>query len=597
MVPFLIFLVGLLGVSLLELRTAYRRDTMDSKRRRRLRSFALLLAVASVALVDYLPTFGVHLYPFGYLGVLAFLLGATRTVQRYSLVDLTPAFAAEEILDTMADPLLVCDVEGRIQVNNAATSSTLGFTEQELRGRRLVSLAADREQEGRIQELLGGKTLRGREARLQHRDGDPIEVSLSGSPLVDGHGRLAGAVVLARDIRQRKRIEAALRESERHFRALIENGTDVITVMAPDGTILYESPSIERVLGFSPEERVGRSVLDRVHPEDRDGVAFLLENMVAEPDATITEEIRLIARDGSPRVLEVRARNLLHEPAVGAIVANSRDVTQSRRLENELRQRHRLEAVGRLAGGVAHDFNNLLTAVQGHVFMLEEHDDLPADARAEVEAIRQGTDRAAELTEQLLAFTRQQVRRPAVVDLNEVVHSLRPLLHRLLGAGIELELALHPDRVLVRADASQLDQIIMNIVLNAQDAMPDGGRVRVATGLETLADAELDPADGEPAPPGTYAVLRVADTGRGMDEATRARIFEPFFTTKRPGEGPGLGLSTVYGIVKQSGGAVRVDTAPERGATVHVFLPRATDGDGADDAGEALADGISRDGP
>jgi len=516
----------------------------------------------------------VPLYPFDYLPVMIFIVGVAGTIQRYDLVDITASFAAEQILATMGDPVLVCDVGGRIRVSNEAATEALGWTGRELKARRLPTLVADKENQAWLADLLGRSLVRDEEVRLLSRNGEPVDVSVSVSRLQDGHGRSVGSVVIARDVRQRKRIEEALRQSERYFRALIENAHDVVTVVAPDGRVIYESPAVERVLGQPGEQRVGSSVFQDLHPEDRDRARAAFDNIAAEPDAVMNGEFRVLHADGSERIVEVTARNLIDEPSVGGVVMHSRDVTESRRIAEQLRQAQRLDAVGQLAGGVAHDFNNVLTVLSGHVHLLL--DALPGDSpmRADLEEIRTGTERAAALTRQLLAFSRQQVRRPVSIQVNAVVEGIRQMIARLLGDHIIPEFTLGADLPDIRADPSQIEQVVMNLVLNARDAMPDGGTLTIRTTAACVDRQDAGrPGDADDLLPGEYVCLAVIDTGCGMDEATAARMFEPFFTTKPQGRGTGLGLSTVYGIVKQAGGAVRVQSEPRQGTVIRVFLP------------------------
>jgi signal transduction histidine kinase len=254
---------------------------------------------------------------------------------------------------------------------------------------------------------------------------------------------------------------------------------------------------------------------------------------------------------------------------VGLFIERTRNAEALRRAEEQLRQAQKMEAVGRLAGGIAHDFNNLLTVISGHAQLLM--DELPSDSRARPEAlaIANATDRAANLTAGLLAFSRKQVANPRVLDLADVIQSMSGLLRRMLGEHIEVTLQAASDLGRVRADATHIEQVVMNLAVNARDAMPEGGRLTFG-----LANAEIASPGAHPLPPGRYVVLTVTDTGVGMDAETRGRLFEPFFTTKAVGKGTGLGLATVYGIVRQSGGDIRVDSAPGQGATFRIFLPR-----------------------
>ncbi len=245
MLAFVLFLTFFMAVSLWDLRRAYREA--EGVHRFRIRSFAVLIGIASVGLLDYLAAIGVPVYPFGYLPTMIFIMGAARTVERYELVDITASFAAEQILATVGDPLLVCDAAGRVRVSNEAATLTLGWTARELAGRRLSSLAVDAEGSDLLDSLLSQPLVRDREIRLESRRGDPLDVSVSVSRLQDGHGRSVGAVVIARDVRQRKRIEAALRQSERYFRALIENAHDVVTVVSPEGQVITRA---RRSTGF-----------------------------------------------------------------------------------------------------------------------------------------------------------------------------------------------------------------------------------------------------------------------------------------------------------------------------------------------------------
>jgi PAS domain S-box-containing protein len=383
--------------------------------------------------------------------------------------------------------------------------------------------------------------------------------------------------------------EAALRESEERFRSVVENASDLITVLTPKGMIEYESPSLERLLGWRPEELIGKPVMDYVHPDDVAPLTEAIAKRLADP-ATVNPpvEFRARARDGSWRVLAATSRVIRGETGAVTLVATSRDVTERRALEEQLRQAQRLESVGRLAGGVAHDFNNLLTVIGGRAQLLLSRLRPGDPTRRDVELIQKAGARAAQLTQQLLAFSRRQVLQPKILDLNTVITGLEGMLRRLIGEDIELVTGLATGLGTVRADPGQLEQVIMNLALNARDAMPTGGRLTVQTATAVL-DAQA-PVAFEAIAPGPYARLTVSDTGVGMDDATRAHIFEPFFTTKDVGKGAGLGLATVYGIVRQSGGYITVESEPGRGSTFAIYLPEVQGATVTPQPSQALAD-------
>jgi two-component system cell cycle sensor histidine kinase/response regulator CckA len=379
-------------------------------------------------------------------------------------------------------------------------------------------------------------------------------------------GRVDGELLI-RSVRyasERGRAVEALERREAHYRSLIENSLDLISILNPDGTIRYASPSHGRVLGYSADELVGQNALSFVHPDDLDSVKGALEQR--GKDGAV--QCRFRHKDGSWRVLESFGRNLSHMAGVQGLVINSRDVTERKRLEEQLYRSQRLEAVGRLAGGVAHDFNNLLMVITGYSQMLLDNTP-PADpARGDLEQVVKAAERATDLTKQLLAFSRRQVIRPAYVNLNALIEDMDRMLRRMLGANITLTLRLAPALGAVRADPAQIEQVVLNLALNARDAMRGGGQVIVETSNARIEEA-LPPT--HLAPPGDYVTLSMADNGPGMEPHVLSRIFEPFFTTKE--HGTGLGLSTSYGIVKQSGGEIWVESKPGCGTTFRIYLP------------------------
>ena len=382
-----------------------------------------------------------------------------------------------------------------------------------------------------------------------------------------------GALTLAESQADKLAAETALRISERRFRALVEESWDAIALFAADGTIMYGSPATTRLLGYDLSEFVGRNALELIHPDDRAAVLLRLEEVTVRPRTCLNVASRMRHKDGTWRHLEGVLTNLLDDPSVGAIVNNYRDVTDRRNLEQQVLLAQKMEAIGRLAGGVAHDFNNILTAIGGYADLLLA--DLPPNdkRRHDIEEIHQATERAASLTQQLLAFSRRQVLQPKVLDLNTLVTNIEKMLRRLIGEDILFATVLHPRAGNVRADPGQLEQVIVNLAVNARDAMPNGGRLTIETRNVELDESYAAEHPGVTA--GQYVLLAVTDTGAGMDEATKARIFEPFFTTKVRGKGTGLGLATVYGIVQQTGGHIWPYSEPGKGTTMRVYLPRA----------------------
>ena len=380
------------------------------------------------------------------------------------------------------------------------------------------------------------------------------------------------ALALHAEERQRWHAEAALRASEERFRALVENSSDALLMLLDaQGHVTYLTPSTVRHLGWQPEQTIGRSICEFVHPDDREHAGGRLAEAVANPGTAVTEEARLRHADGSWRVMEGVAVNRLADPAVAGVVVNARDITERRTLEEQLRLSQKLEAVGQLAGGVAHDFNNMLTAILGYCHLIL--DEMPEEhpLRRDLLEIQAAGDRAASLTRQLLAFSRRQMLQPQVVNINTLVTQLEKLLHRLIAEDVELTIALAPGLHPVTVDPASVEQILVNLTVNARDAMPGGGCLTIET-----ANVEIDDtyaATHVTMKPGSYAMLAVGDTGAGMDAKTRGRVFEPFFTTKEQGKGSGLGLATVYGIVKQSGGNIWVYSEPGHGTVFKVYLP------------------------
>lgn len=405
------------------------------------------------------------------------------------------------------------------------------------------------------------------EHRIRRPDGSTRWIWNRGFPVRDEAGQLAYYVGVAQDITARKEAEA---ENARLVTA-IEQSAEAVVITNPQGAIEYVNPAFTRITGYSREEALGQN--PRVLKSERQDPAFYLELW-----KTITQgetwrgELVNRRKDGTLYTEQMSitpVRSARGE--VTHFIATKRDVTERKSLEEQVRQATKMEAVGRLAGGVAHDFNNLLTIINGYAELLIDTFNADENVSIPLKEIKSAGERAASLTRQLLAFSRRQVLAPQVLNLNAVVSNLEKMLKRLIGEDIKLRTVLDPELGRVKADPGQIEQVIMNLAVNARDAMPHGGNLSIETG-----NVDLDENYARThvtVKPGPHVMLAVGDTGLGMTPEVRARIFEPFFTTKEQGQGTGLGLATVYGIVKQSGGSIWVYSEPGQGTVFKIYLP------------------------
>ncbi len=378
--------------------------------------------------------------------------------------------------------------------------------------------------------------------------------------------------LLVEQISERKRAEKALRESEERYRRLVEVSPYAIFITRRHRIVFMNQACYRLLKATSPDQIIGRSPFDFFDPEDDPAVIDTFRRALGEGRHLPLIERRILCLDGTVITAEL-AVSPLTDHASAAMQVILHDITERKHLEEQVRQSKKMEAVGQLAGGVAHDFNNMLTIIAGHGDLLAEDSTLTDDQRRSIEQIRQACIRASSLTAQLLAFSRRQVMQPKVLNLNDIVANMEPMLRPLVGEHITLFTVLSPGLGHVRADPNQLEQVLINLTMNARDAMPEGGTLTIETGGCDL-DEDVIGRQRLDTRPGRYVSLRVADTGVGMDEDTLARIFEPFFTTKPKGKGTGLGLSTVYGIIKQSGGSIAVRSKPGQGASFTIYLPR-----------------------
>jgi PAS domain S-box-containing protein len=482
------------------------------------------------------------------------------------------------LLDTIPNPIFFKDAQGAYLGCNKAFEDFIGVTRQEIVGKSVYDLSpmelADEyhRMDLAVFEATGTQVY---ESRVQAADGTRRHVVFHKATFPDPSGGVGGLVGMITDITGLKQTEAELRESESRFRLMAETIQDVFWIASRHiGKTVYVSPGFEYIWGRTREAlyRHPKLFLETVHPEDRDRVKT---EIIAAREGSISwdHEYRIIRPDGTVRWIHNRGFPVRDDQGrVTLFTGVATDVTEHKVLEGQLLQAQKMEAVGRLAGGVAHDFNNLLMAITGYGELMRAKVLKDDPLYGHLENILKAGERAAALTRQLLTFSRQQIVHPEVIDLNRVVLDLEPMLRRLIGEDLHLEVVTDRKPAAVKADPGQMGQIIMNLVVNARDAMPQGGRLTLKTAAVEFKESR-NTRFGL-APPGAYMMLAAQDTGVGMDEATQAHIFEPFFTTKEPGKGTGLGLSTVYGIVKQSGGYLDLVSEPGAGSTFTIFLPR-----------------------
>jgi two-component system cell cycle sensor histidine kinase/response regulator CckA len=472
------------------------------------------------------------------------------------------------------DAIIEMDETGRILLANEAAHRMFGWPAGELVGRAATELmrSEDRHRhKAGLQRYMetGESKLIGKTTEVIgcRKDGALITCDYSLAVLKEP-GETQRFIGIMRDITERKEVEKSLKL----FRGLLDHVRDSIEVIDPQtGRFVNGNEKSWSNLGYARNELFSLTVPD-IDPLITRTVFTSNMQRLRETGETLLLESIHRRKDGTTFPVEVSAQLIQYDKKKEYVVAIVRDITERKRLEDQFRQAQKMEAVGQLTGGFAHDFNNLLTVINGYCQILLTAADPGDPKREELEQIKVAGERAANLTCQLLAFSRRQILQLRVVDLNALVTNLDKMLQRVLSEDIELKAALSPNLGGVKADQCQIEQVLMNLAVNARDAMPDGGKLTIET-----ANVELDDAYARErisVKPGPYVLLAVSDTGCGMDAETQKRIFEPFFTTKEPGKGTGLGLSTVYGIVKQSGGYVWVYSEPSQGTTFKIYLPR-----------------------
>jgi PAS domain S-box-containing protein len=464
----------------------------------------------------------------------------------------------------------ISDTDDRIVFVNRAFLAAYGFREEEVIGQHVTLIDSPNNPDGLRLQIEQATRSGGWHGELLNRrkDGSEFPISLGTSVVRDELGAVVGLLGVARDISEKKEKDQRLRLQEAALAATV----DAVVITDRQGTIEWVNPAFTRLTGYTSEESVGRN--SRFLKSGAQAPAFYQDLWETLLEGRVWYgELSNRRKDGSLYTEEMTITPVTDETGdIAHFAAIKRDISERIALENSLHGARTMEALGQLAGGVAHDFNNLLGVIRGHGELLVGRLGSSDPGRDKLEQILRASDRAAKLTRQLLAFGRRQVLEPRVVDLNAVVAETEKLLGRLVGEDVEVVVSKGADLGRVRVDPTQIDQVLLNLAANARDAMPHGGRFTIETSNVEVSEAECRTRGG--AQPGRFVRLRVSDTGIGMDETTRSRIFEPFFTTKEVGKGTGLGLATVYGIVKQSGGYVWADSSPGKGASFDIHLPR-----------------------
>ncbi len=592
-IVYLAFFLGFLGMSVLRYYQDYQEAERSSIRRKRTRLLLIAFGISSGGFVDYLSDLNIHVYPFGFLPVLTAIALMAFTIWRYRLVDITPQFAAQKVLDTMNDALLVLDADGVIRLVNEAATQLFGYTEQNFLGRHITAIIDDASIAARIAESKGSGPILHQELINRQPNGGERILDLSVSVMQGEDHQSLAHVLIVRDITQIKQAEAelvkardelevrveerssALKQAyeqlaqEKSFsETIIDSLPGIFYICDEKGHLIRWNSNEKEVTGYSQQELAQMDVY-RLFWTDRKLMADKMRE-VSETGQTVME-ISLITKSGMSVPFYLTGYRML----IGDkryVIGVGINISERKKLEEQFRQAQKMEAIGLLAGGVAHDFNNILSAIVGysHITLMKMDGNDPL--RNNIEQILESSERAAVLTQSLLAFSRKQVVNLTVINLNEVIKGFEKFLHRLIREDITLKINCSAGPLWIMADRAQMEQMIMNLVTNARDAMPNGGNLIIDTRPVNLRRDFIE--EHSYGKEGEYAFVAVSDTGVGMDEKTVTRVFEPFFTTKEQGKGTGLGLSMVYGIVKQHGGFINVSSEQGKGTTFKIYFPQ-----------------------
>lgn len=467
-------------------------------------------------------------------------------------------------------------MKGTILTWNPAAERIFGYTASEMVGASIFVLIPPelrREEEDVLARISQGERVSNFETTRVRKDGSRIPVDITVSPVRDSAGQIVGASSIKRDMSERKSGMAA----SARLAAIVQSSDDAIISKTLNGVILDWNSAAERMYGFSAPDVVGRSIYTLVPHELQHEEEMILER-VAQGEHVAHYETTRLRSDGT-RIDIALTVSPIRDPSGTIIGASSiqRDITDRKRAEEAMRQASKMEAIGALAGGLAHDFNNQLYAVSGFAHFIGRDPSLSPSARADLLEIQKTAERMASLTRQLLAFARQQMLTLETLDLNLAVQDTSPMLRRLIGSSTSIELTLAPGPKWVRVDRAQLVQVLLNLVINARDALHEGGRIEIRTETLEVSPNQVHNRLQVPVEPGAYAELSVSDNGQGIEAEHLPHIFEPFYTTKEVGTGTGLGLATVDGIVAQSGGHIQVQSLLGKGTTIKILLPLAAE--------------------
>ena len=482
----------------------------------------------------------------------------------------------QTVIDTIPSAIFYTDIKGVYRGCNSAYEAFLGKTKTNIIGKTVYDLSpkdlADIYQNADA-SLFSNPGMQQYESSVQHADGTRHEVLVSKATFSDIAGNVAGLVGVMIDITDRKRAEESLLESEQTLRAITDAAKDAIILINDKEKIVYWNSSATRMFGYLPEELTGKSIMDIIPHRYREAHTKAFSRFVMTGQGLLlgdTYEVFALKKDGDEIPIElsisgIQLKGKWHSAGI------LRDISERKKLEAQLMHSQKLEAIGQLAGGVAHDFNNILTAIIGyaHVLLMKMQEDDPL--RLNVAHLLEAADRAAQLTQSLLVFSRKQVLNPRQFDLNDLMQRVENFLQRIIGEDVELRAILHTAPVIIHADLGQIEQVLMNLATNARDAMPQGGSFTIETSIVEL-DNSFVRAHGY-GKTGSFALILVTDTGSGMSEDMMKKIFEPFFTTKEAGKGTGLGLSIAYGIIKQHHGYITVYSEPGMGTVFKIYLP------------------------